>query len=196
MQAVLKPEFFRILLRNNKSPLIILCLQGLSWPAMHSMTAQWIPPNERSKFVTAYLGSSVGTAVFYPIFGYILAYLSWEWVFHLSAFFGTIWYVCWLYLVYDTPAKHPRIDPQERAYIENAIGDSFKVDKKVTAHCLGDFVVQPLKIASYCRCFRRRIKRRGVQYSHRARFGLLSSLNGVASGACSPCSLRRRPTSK
>lgn len=33
---------------------------GLAWPAMHNMTALWIPKNERSKFVTAYLGSSVG----------------------------------------------------------------------------------------------------------------------------------------
>lgn len=98
---------------------------------MQSMTAQWIPPNERSHFVTAYLGGSVGTAVFFPIFGYILSYLSWEWVYHLSALMGTIWYCCWLYCVYDTPAKHPRIDPAERAYIEHAIGDTCKVDKKV-----------------------------------------------------------------
>ncbi|XP_052132419.1 vesicular glutamate transporter 1-like isoform X1 [Frankliniella occidentalis] len=32
------------------------CISGLTWPAMHDMTAKWIPPNERSRFVTAYLG--------------------------------------------------------------------------------------------------------------------------------------------
>jgi len=26
------------------------------WPSMHDMTAKWIPQNERSKFVSAYLG--------------------------------------------------------------------------------------------------------------------------------------------
>ncbi|XP_052121901.1 sialin-like [Frankliniella occidentalis] len=31
-------------------------IAGFCWPAMHFMTAQWIPPNERSKFVTAYMG--------------------------------------------------------------------------------------------------------------------------------------------
>lgn len=35
---------------------ITYCVQGFAWPAMHNMTAKWIPPNERSKFVTAYLG--------------------------------------------------------------------------------------------------------------------------------------------
>lgn len=95
------------------------------------MTAQWIPPNERSKFTTAYLGSSVGPALFYPIFGFILEYMSWEWVFHLSAILGTMWFVAWCYFAYDTPAKHPRIDPAERAHIEAAIGDTFNNDKKV-----------------------------------------------------------------
>lgn len=140
---------------------------------MHSMTARWIPPNERSKFVTAYLGSSVGTAVFYPIFGYILTYLSWEWVFHLSAVLGTIWYICWMYFVYDTPAHHPRIDPQERAYIETAIGDTCKVTEKVcpiesccTMHAhIDDFIIVTIfPLIS-------RIKHLGVRYSHRALCG-------------------------
>lgn len=26
------------------------------WPAMHDMTAKWIPPMERSRFVSSYLG--------------------------------------------------------------------------------------------------------------------------------------------
>jgi hypothetical protein len=33
-----------------------LLKQGASWPAMHNLAANWIPPNERSKFVTAYMG--------------------------------------------------------------------------------------------------------------------------------------------
>lgn len=114
---------------------------------MHSMTAQWIPPNERSKFVTAYLGSSVGTAVFYPIFGFILAHMSWEWVFHLSGVLGTIWYIAWIYFVYNTPAEHPRIDYEERVYIEASLGDSCKHNKGV---CESKFLIytkfQMLKI--------------------------------------------------
>lgn len=88
---------------------------------MHHLTAQWIPPNERSKFLTSYLGSSVGIAVFYPLFGYIISSFAWETVFYVSGIFGTLWYVAWLYFVYDSPAKHPRIDIEERLYIEKSL---------------------------------------------------------------------------
>ncbi|XP_035901461.1 sialin [Anopheles stephensi] len=95
---------------------------GLAWPAMHHMAGQWIPPNERSKFVTAYLGSSVGVALNFPLFGYIISWTSWEYVFHFCGIFGTVWYVAWLYFVYDSPAEHPRIHPNERKYIESSLG--------------------------------------------------------------------------
>lgn len=89
---------------------------------MHHMAGQWIPPNERSKFVSAYLGSSMGIAMNYPIFGFIISWSSWEWVFHYCGLFGTIWFIGWCYFVYDTPAKHPRISNDERAYIEKSLG--------------------------------------------------------------------------
>lgn len=88
---------------------------------MHNMAAKWVPPNERSKFVTAYFGSSIGVAVFYPLFAYVMHFTSWEWVFHISGVFGTIWWFAWLYFVYDAPAQHPRISSKELAYIEKAV---------------------------------------------------------------------------
>ena len=66
---------------------------------MHHLTGRWIPPNERSKFVSAYLGSSVGVAIAYPIFGFIIKATSWEWVFHVCGLCGIVWYIFWLYYV-------------------------------------------------------------------------------------------------
>lgn len=94
------------------------------------MTAQWIPPNERSKFVTAYLGSSVGIAVFFPFFGYIISISSWEWVFHVCGIIGTIWWLGWLYFVYDTPSQHPRIKNEELQYINKTLGSMVQGNKK------------------------------------------------------------------
>lgn len=91
---------------------------------MHVLTAKWIPPNERSKFVTAYLGSSVGIALFYPLFGYVMHWASWIWVYHLCGIIGTLWWLGWLFFVYDTPAQHPRISEAEVRYIEKALGAS------------------------------------------------------------------------
>lgn len=72
---------------------------------MHNLTGQWIPPNERSKFVTAYLGSSIGVAIAYPIFGFIIKASSWEWVFHICGISGIAWYMFWLYFVSFTFAN-------------------------------------------------------------------------------------------
>ena len=33
-----------------------------------------------------------------------------------------MWSILWLFFVFDTPAKHPRIDPKERVYIEHSQG--------------------------------------------------------------------------
>lgn len=105
---------------------------GLSWPAMHVLTAQWIPPNERSKFVTAYLGGSVGIAIFYPLFGFIISCTSWEWVYYICGILGTIWWLGWLFFVFDTPALHPRIDEQEVAYIHKSLGSSIQTQQVST----------------------------------------------------------------
>lgn len=95
---------------------------GVAWPAMHTMTGRWIPPNERSKFVTAYMGSSIGVAAFYPAFGYVMAVAAWEWVYHLCAAVGAVWFAAWWWLAFDSPAQHPRICADERRYIEESLG--------------------------------------------------------------------------
>ncbi|EDW32036.1 GL10654 [Drosophila persimilis] len=105
-------------------------ITGLAWPSMHVLTAKWIPPNERSKFVSAYLGSSVGVALFYPIFGYIIDWTSWEWVYYICGVVGTLWFIAWQFLVYDTPAEHPRIADSERRYIEKSLGASVQSSNK------------------------------------------------------------------
>ncbi|KAH8418559.1 hypothetical protein KR222_001463, partial [Zaprionus bogoriensis] len=99
-------------------------ITGLAWPSMHVLTAKWIPPNERSKFVSAYLGSSVGVALFYPIFGYIIDWSSWEWVYYVCGVVGMLWFIAWQFLVFDSPAEHPRIAQSEQRYIEKSLGAS------------------------------------------------------------------------
>ncbi|XP_073844165.1 sialin-like [Musca autumnalis] len=100
---------------------------GAAWPSMHVLVGKWIPPNDRSKFVTAYLGNSVGVAVFYPLFGYVMSFTSWVWVFHICGILGVIWWLGWQYFVYDSPAQHPRISEPEVSYIQmslNVTGDN------------------------------------------------------------------------
>ncbi|KAF5279363.1 hypothetical protein FQA39_LY05473 [Lamprigera yunnana] len=106
-------------------------IAGTCWPAMHSMTAKWIPPNERSKFVTAYLGNSVGVGLFYPLYGIVMDLWSWKYVFYISGIMGTVWYAAWYFLAFDSPSEHPRISNNEKKHILNSLGKS--VSKRPTA---------------------------------------------------------------
>ncbi|KAK2585123.1 hypothetical protein KPH14_008633 [Odynerus spinipes] len=90
---------------------------GVVWPSMHDMTAKWIPPNERSRFVSAYLGSSVGAAITYPLCAAVCNAFGWEAAFHVTSTLGVIWYCFWFFLVYDSPQTHPRITDDEKNYI-------------------------------------------------------------------------------
>ncbi|KAK3919329.1 Vesicular glutamate transporter 2.2 [Frankliniella fusca] len=121
---------------DYRALLAVRFLQGLvagfAWPSMHYMTAQWIPPNERSKFVTAYLGSSVGAALTFPLCGQLIHTWGWESVFYVCGALGVAWYVLWLALVFDSPAKHPRISPEELTYITESLGKSVSQKKIAT----------------------------------------------------------------
>ncbi|XP_058799273.1 sialin isoform X2 [Phymastichus coffea] len=117
-----------LMARNLNALIITRALQGLIsgviWPSMHDMTAKWIPPNERSRFISSYLGSSVGVAVTYPLCAVIIDAFGWEAVFHITSVIGILWYVFWLFLVYDTPQQHPRITAEEKSYIVKSLAAS------------------------------------------------------------------------
>ena len=34
---------------------------------------------------------------------------------------GIVWFVLWLLVAFDSPAKHPRVSTEERIYIESSI---------------------------------------------------------------------------
>ena len=58
----------------------------------------------------------------FTLAGSVADYLGWEAVFYVTGALTLVWVILWFYLVYDTPALHPRIDMEERKYIENSIG--------------------------------------------------------------------------
>ncbi|CAJ0967484.1 unnamed protein product [Ranitomeya imitator] len=43
---------------------------------------------------------------------------------NLSGSFGLVWYLFWILVSYESPAKHPTITDEERTYIEESIGES------------------------------------------------------------------------
>ncbi|EFA08919.1 Putative inorganic phosphate cotransporter-like Protein [Tribolium castaneum] len=107
--------------------------EGVTFPSMHAMLARWIPPLERSKFAAyVYAGANFGTVISLPLSGWLCSLEldgGWPLCFYLFGFLGIIWFVFWCFLIYDSPSSHPRINPQERAFILASIGPQDEDDK-------------------------------------------------------------------
>ena len=50
--------------------------------------------------------------------------IGWYAPFYFYGCAGIIWYMFWLWLSFEKPAKHPSISPREQLYIEKSLGDS------------------------------------------------------------------------
>lgn len=96
---------------------------GATWPAIVPMAASWIPPMERSKFIANMMASSLGAALTMPVCGYLISTVGWASVFYVTGGIGLAWSILWFFLIYDSPAQHPRITEEERIEIETKISD-------------------------------------------------------------------------
>ncbi|HZT33258.1 MAG TPA: MFS transporter [Bryobacteraceae bacterium] len=101
--------FYRFLLGAGEGP---------NWPGAAKAVAEWFPDRERAWAVALFdSGSSVGGAVapFLVIFLYH-TFGTWRPAFLLTGSLGFLWLLCWR-LLYRIPEKHPRLAPEELAYI-------------------------------------------------------------------------------
>ncbi|XP_068618034.1 sialin [Battus philenor] len=96
-------------------------LLGATWPAILPMASKWIPPMDRSKFMSNMMASSLGAAITMPICGFLIAHFGWESAFYFTGIIGVMWSVAWFAVVYDSPAQHPRITETERNYLLKAL---------------------------------------------------------------------------
>ncbi|XP_034938553.1 sialin [Chelonus insularis] len=94
---------------------------GLTWPAMYAIVGHWIPPVERSRFMSSFQGFSFGIGLTYPLCGFLIAHYGWRVVFYTTGGIGVSWCVIWYFFAFDTPASHPRISVEERQYIQGSV---------------------------------------------------------------------------
>merc|ERR1719186_2207040 len=104
--------------------LLLGVFHAVAFPAMTGCWGAWAPPLEKTQLQGIFWsGASFGTLIIFTLAGYIAENLGWEAVFYVTGGSSLVWVLFWFYLVYDTPAQHPRIDTEEREYIEKAIGE-------------------------------------------------------------------------
>jgi len=104
--------------------------EGVTFPAMHSMLAEWAPPLERSKMATfVFTGAQFGTVITLPVSGILCEYGfdgGWPTVFYVFGGLGVVWFCIWMPFVADSPATHPTISAAEKHYICSSLRDSIK----------------------------------------------------------------------
>uniref|UniRef100_A0A8C2E2C0 Vesicular glutamate transporter 1 n=1 Tax=Cyprinus carpio TaxID=7962 RepID=A0A8C2E2C0_CYPCA len=133
-------------------------VEGVSYPACHGIWAKWAPPLERSRLATtAFCGSYAGAVVAMPLAGVLVQYTGWSSVFYVYGSVGIFWYLFWILVSYESPAAHPTITPEERKYIEEAIGETaglvnpLQKFKTPWRHFFTSMPVYAIIVANFCR---------------------------------------------
>lgn len=97
-------------------------VNGVVYPAMNVMVARWIPPLERPRFMSfTYMSNSLGTILTLPLCAVIADTMGWPAVFYITGGASLVWVAAWFLLMHDNPEDHPRISPEEKKYILEAI---------------------------------------------------------------------------
>jgi MFS transporter, ACS family, hexuronate transporter len=92
-----------------------------NFPAAIKTVAEWFPKQQRA-FATGIFnsGSNVG-AILAPTIIPLVVWpdgTHWQWAFLTTGVFSAIWVVVWL-KIYQRPEVHPKVSPQELAYINS-----------------------------------------------------------------------------
>jgi len=92
--------------------------ESANWPGATKAVSEWFPRKESGWAVALFdSGSSIGGAVApFLVLGVYHYFGSWRPAFIVTGVLGFIWLLLWR-LFYHSPEEHPRISPEERAYI-------------------------------------------------------------------------------
>jgi len=98
--------------------------EGMTYPALMSMLALWIPSLERSTLGGfAFAGSQAGTFVAYPLCGWLAESFGWQSVFYVTGGLAVLWFGFWALFTANSPAAHSTISQEERAFLDHWIED-------------------------------------------------------------------------
>lgn len=94
------------------------------FPSLQELIAKWAPPEEKGKFLSAFLSTGIGTVIDWSLSGIIIEHIGWQFAFYMVAVALGLFAVAWYFIVFDSPSKHPRITEIEREFILSKIGSS------------------------------------------------------------------------
>lgn len=122
--------------------------QGVTYPALSVLIAQWIPANERSKAGSVvFAGSSFGTIFGMTLSGIILQHskVGWPMVFYFFGGIGVASYILTAVFVYDKPTNHPYISDEEANYLKEKLSKFYSSYKFFLFLKICEFIFSILK---------------------------------------------------
>ena len=66
----------------------------------------------------------MGMVISLPMSGFLSSTLGWQFIFYVQGGLSTIWCILWIFLVYDSPQVHPRIDANELNLFESSMPEN------------------------------------------------------------------------
>jgi ACS family hexuronate transporter-like MFS transporter len=90
-----------------------------NFPAAIKTVAEWFPKKERALATGIFnAGSNVGAVVAPAIVPILFAWHGWQTAFIATGLVGLVWVFFW-WPIYRRPQEHPKLSPEELAYIES-----------------------------------------------------------------------------
>ncbi|KAK5646080.1 hypothetical protein RI129_004544 [Pyrocoelia pectoralis] len=97
--------------------------EGVTYPGIHAVWAEWAPPLERSRLAAiGFSGSYAGTVVTMALSPLIANKLGWEAIFYVFGCVAVLWFLCWCKVVADSPSNDRYISDSELSYIKDSLG--------------------------------------------------------------------------
>ena len=93
--------------------------EGGNFPAAIKSVSEWFPKKERALATGIFnAGSNVGALVAPLLVPWLTIKFGWPMAFLVTGALGFVWLVVWQ-VFYHSPEKHPRLSPEELAYIRS-----------------------------------------------------------------------------
>jgi sugar phosphate permease len=88
--------------------------EAAAFPSSSRALARWLPARQRAFGQGAqHAGSRFGAAVTPPVVIFLIARLSWHWVFFIFGLIGLVWAVGWFAYYRNNPQDHPGVNEAE-----------------------------------------------------------------------------------
>jgi MFS transporter, ACS family, hexuronate transporter len=127
--------------------------EAANFPASIKAVAEWFPKKERALATGIFnSGSNIGALLTPLIVPWVALTWGWEWAFIGTGLSGVLWVLIWLY-VYQPPEAHPKLSPEELAYIRSDPADAVTRPpsswallryRQTWAFALGKFLTDPV----------------------------------------------------